>query len=272
MKDENQPLGRRRKLLDIRMISTITCAAFAFLMAVPVYALDVAVIVYDGVLTSDITAPLEVFGNAASKPWPQKIKVEAVAADGDLDVLTEEGLKLKADRLLAEAPRYDVIIVPSSYDMDAVLGNRALIDFIREQSKTVDWMASNCSGALVLAEAGVLDGKRATTWAGGEDSFQKQYPGVLVQHDVNVVIDEGVLTSNGSIVSYEAAIALLAKVTSAEFAAEVANDLQFTRVANADLPPRLHWKLAASVASVAFVFGAFITALISLMCTRSRKR
>src|SRR3546814_8609455 len=69
-----------------------------------------------------------------------------------LDIVTEEGIKLKADRLLAEAPRYDVVIVPSSYDMDGVLGNRALIDFIRDQSKTADWMASNCSGALVLAD------------------------------------------------------------------------------------------------------------------------
>jgi len=43
-------------------------------------SIDVAVIVYDGVLTSDITAPLEVFGNAARKPWLQKINVEAVAA------------------------------------------------------------------------------------------------------------------------------------------------------------------------------------------------
>ena len=102
-------------------------------------SIDVAVIVYDGVLTSDITAPLEVFGNAARKPWLHKINVEAVAADGDLDILTEEGIKLKADRLLAEAPRYDAVIVPSRYGMDAVLGNRALIDFIRDQSKTADW-------------------------------------------------------------------------------------------------------------------------------------
>ncbi|WP_198140891.1 DJ-1/PfpI family protein [Nitrosospira sp. NpAV] len=272
------------KALDmkIRAIITATYAAPAFAMMALVFAavpakagdnsINVAVIVYDGVLTSDITAPLEVFGNAAKKPWLQKINVETVAADGDLDILTEEGIKLKADRLLAEAPSYDVIIVPSRYDMDTVLGNRALIDFIRNQSKTADWMASNCSGALVLAEAGVLDGKRATTWAGGEASFQKNYPNVLVQHDINLVIDDGVLTSNGSVVSYEAAIALLAKLTSDELAAEVANDLQFKRVANAVLPPRLHWKLASVIAAAAFLFGAFVAGLTFLIRTKRTKR
>src|SRR3546814_6960771 len=84
---------------------------------------------------------------------------------------------------------------------------------------------------------------------------------MLVQHDVNVVIDDGVLTSNGSIVSYEAAITLLAMLTSDELAAEVANDLQFKRVANAVLPARLHWKLASVTAAAAFVFGAFVAGL-----------
>ena len=156
--------------------------------------------------------------------------------------------------------------------MDTVLGNRALIDFIRDQSTTAHWMASNCSGALVLAEAGVLNGKRATTWAGGEASFQRKYPDVLVQHDINVVIDDGVLTSNGSVVSYEAAIDLLAKLTSDEFAAEVANDLQFKRVANAVLPPRLHWKLASVIAAAAFLFGAFVAGLTFLIRTKRTKR
>jgi transcriptional regulator GlxA family with amidase domain len=129
------------------------------------------------VLTSDITAPLEVFGKAARKPWLQKINVEAVAADGDLDILTEEGIKLKADRLLAEAPRYDAVIVPSRYGMDAVLGNRALIDFIRDQSKTAHRMARNCSGALVLAEAGVLDGKTGNDLGRRRSVVSKEVPG-----------------------------------------------------------------------------------------------
>src|SRR3546814_13518801 len=117
--------------------------------------------------------------------------------------------------------------------MEAVLSNRALSDFIRDQSKTVDWMASTCSGALVLAEAGVRDGKRATTWAGGEASFQTKYPDAFVQHDVNVVIDDGVLTSNGSIVSSEAAINSLAMIPSTELSLADPNDIPFNRVCTA---------------------------------------
>ena len=77
----------------IRTGACLCCLAMVALIfaAAPAKAgdnsIDVAVIVYDGVLTSDITARLEVFGNGARKPWLQKINVEAVAADGDLDIL-----------------------------------------------------------------------------------------------------------------------------------------------------------------------------------------
>jgi transcriptional regulator GlxA family with amidase domain len=216
--------------------------------------IDVAVVLFDGVLTSDVIAPLEVFGAAAAKPWPQRISVTAISASDALEVTTNEGLRLSADVRLRDAGDYDAVIVPSRYGMGAVLGNAALIDFIRRQPPSA-WMASNCSGALVLAEAGVLDGRRATTWAGGEAAFQRMYPAVLVQHDVNVVIDGRALTSNGSIVSYEAAIALLAELTSDVLAAEVAHDLQFGRVANATLPPRLDWRLAFIIACAALILG-----------------
>lgn len=223
-------------------------------------AIDVAVVLFDGVLSSDVTAPLEVFGAAAKKPWLPRISVTAISAGDALEVTTNEGLRLTADVLLRDAGDYDAVILPSRYGMNAVLGDAALIDFIRRQSRFA-WMASNCSGALLLAEAGVLDGKRATTWAGGEAAFQRKYPAVLVQHDVNVVIDGRVLTSNGSVVSYEAALALLEQLTSNVLTAEVAHDLQFERIANATLPPRLHWKLALAIAGAALILGMAVAAL-----------
>ena len=86
---------------------------------------------------------------------------------------------------------------------------------------------------MLLAEAGILDGKRATTWAGGEKKFARAYPKVKVQYDRNVVIDEGVITSNGGPVSYQSAFALLSKLSSQDFSNEISEKIQFNRLKNA---------------------------------------
>src|SRR6185295_10101188 len=98
---------------------------------------------------------------------------------------------------------------------------------------SASWMASNCAGAWLLAEGGVLDGKRATTWAGGEAKLAAAYPKVKVQVDRNVVVDDKVITSNGGVVSYQAALELLARISSRKFADEVAQSLQFPRLRGA---------------------------------------
>ncbi|MFT6221161.1 MAG: transcriptional regulator GlxA family with amidase domain [Candidatus Endobugula sp.] len=179
----------------------------------------IGVLVYDGVLTSDVTAPLEIFGVASKLSW----------------FSTEEGLKLGVDTSIDQVGKLDVLIVPSRYAMESLLSNQPLISFIRSQAKQVGWMSSNCSGALLLAEAGVLDGKKATTWAGGEADFQNRYPKVNVQHDQNLVIDSNILTSNGSVVSYHAALTLLKQMSSTSKAQEVADALQFSRISTLTL-------------------------------------
>jgi transcriptional regulator GlxA family with amidase domain len=108
--------------------------------------------------------------------------------------------------------KLDALIVPSAYDIDPFLENRDLVEFIKKQNQSTAWLASNCSGAFLLAEAGLLNGKRATTWAGGENDLLKAYPKVKVQFDQNFVTDGKLLTSNGGSVSYQAALELLAKL------------------------------------------------------------
>jgi transcriptional regulator GlxA family with amidase domain len=94
-------------------------------------------------------------------------------------------------------------------------------------------MASNCSGAFLLAQAGLLDGKKATTWAGGEKTLANAYPKIDVQYDQNIVVDEQVITSNGGPVSYQAAFALLAKLSSEKFSEEISQAIQFNRLERA---------------------------------------
>lgn len=190
----------------------------------------IGILVYDGVLTSDITAPAEVFGVATKQAWFTDYEVKMINVKRQPNIVTEEGLRIEVDSNIYEPQSLSALIVPSAYNMQPLLNNKALINFIRQQANTVEWVASNCSGSYLLAEANVLDGKEATTWYGGEDGFRKDYPAVLVQDDQNYVIDGNIITSNGSVVSYVAAIKLLSLMSSEKLAKEVFDTLQMGRL------------------------------------------
>ena len=196
----------------------------------------IGILVFEGFLTSDVTAPIEVFGAATKKSWFSSYEVILVSESTDKTVLSEEGLRVVADKTIYDDLELDVLIVPSAYDMDGFIKNKNLIEFIEEQGRNASWMASNCSGAFLLGEAGILDGKKATTWAGGEKGLSRAYPDIDVQYDKNVVIDEKVITSNGGPVSYQAAFELLARLSSEKFASEISEAIQFNRLRRAFSP------------------------------------
>ena len=188
---------------------------------------------FDGFLTSDVTAPIEVFGAATKTSWFSSYQVVVISATKNRQVVSEEGLTLVADTTIYDQLELDVLVVPSAYDMGPMLNNRDLIGFIRSHQQTATWLASNCSGAFLLGEAGVLDGKKATTWAGGEGDLLKAYPKIQVQFDQNVVVDSNVITSNGGPVSYQAAFELLGKLSSETFSNEISESIQFDRLKSA---------------------------------------
>ena len=192
----------------------------------------IGVLVFDGVLSSDVTSPLEVFGVASKLSWFSDYQVKTIAITKKDFITTEEGLKLGVDISIDQNPQVDVLIVPSRYEMKSLVNNKTLIEFIKNRAKTVEWIASNCSGSSLLAEANVLDNRKATTWAGGEKEFQTKYPAVKVQFDKNVVVDDNIITSNGSVVSYQAALTLLRLMTSPSKAQEVVETLQFSRLSS----------------------------------------
>ena len=82
----------------------------------------------------------------------------------------------------------------------------------------------------MLGNAGVLDGKQATTWFGGETSLQTQFPAIQVIHDKPVVVDKRRITANGGLVSYQASLVLLGQLTNAARAKEVYDSLNLGRL------------------------------------------
>tara|TARA_R110000772_G_scaffold143728_2_gene253271 strand:+ start:112 stop:813 length:702 start_codon:yes stop_codon:yes gene_type:complete len=215
------------------LIGNITLLISVALFSVPSFAAEkkIGVLVYDKVLSSDVTAPAEVFGVATRKSWFSDYEVILIGVDKDAPVITtEEGIRLTVDKTIYDNPKLDALIVTSSYVMDTLFENSDLTKFLKSQAKNVSWLASNCSGAFLYAHAGLLDGYTATTWAGGEKQLQREFPKINVIEDRNVVVDRNRISSNGGIPSYQAALVLLTQMSSERKAKEVFETIQLNRL------------------------------------------
>jgi transcriptional regulator GlxA family with amidase domain len=190
-------------------------------------SLRVGVVVFDGFLSGEVVAPLEVFTKATSEPSP-RFDVFIVGASVK-PVRSHEGLLVQPRVSFTSCPPLDILVVPSALDMDPALADQALLAFIKERGARARFVASHCAGAFLLGKAGLLDGRRATTYIGGAASLQKMFPKAHVEGDKHVVVDGNVVTTIGGAVSYEGSLALLERIAGPQTADRVADALYYFR-------------------------------------------
>lgn len=195
--------------------------------AVSAEPLRVGVVVFEGFLAGEVVAPVEVFAKASSQ-GPQRFEVLTVAPSGK-PVRSHEGVLIQPHVTFASSPPLDILVVPSSMDTKSLLADRALVAFIKERGARARYLASHCAGAFLLGKAGLLDGKRATTYIGGAEPLQKMFPKARVEGDKHVVVDGNLVTTIGGAVSYEGSLALLERVTGPATADRVADALYYFR-------------------------------------------
>lgn len=190
----------------------------------------IGIIVFDGVLTCEVIGPAEVFAIASKQEWFKGSRVLLIGVEPQPTICTEEGIQLAVNATIADELALDVLLVPGGNDVNHLLHHEKLNRFIQKQEETAEWVGSYCAGAFILGQAGVLDGKQATTWFGGETNLQTQFPAIQVVHDKPVVVDNRRITANGGLVSYRAALVLLGQLSSPNHAKEVYESLGMHRL------------------------------------------
>jgi AraC family transcriptional activator FtrA len=184
---------------------------------------NVAAVIDEGALTFDFAIPCEVFGLDRSDivdPWYEFMLVAA----GKRRIRTQTGFVVEATHGLAALARADTIIVPGWADPDIEPSpalKRALVAAHARGAR----VASVCTGAFVLAAAGLLDDRRATTHWMYADLLQQRYPRVRVDPNVLYVADDDVLTSAGTAAGIDLCLHLVATDHGVDAAAAVARRL-----------------------------------------------
>ncbi|MFE9931111.1 GlxA family transcriptional regulator [Streptomyces sp. NPDC005533] len=185
---------------------------------------NVLVVLYDGVQSLDVTGPVEVFAAVARFPGLPAYTIETVSPGG-APVRTGSGLTLVPDADLESARpgAGTTLLVPGGrYTGDF---EPRLTDWLRAHGGGAERLVSVCTGGLLLAEAGLLDGRRATTHWYVCEQMARDYPAVEVESDPIYVRDGPVATSAGVTAGIDLALALVEEDHGKDVALTIARHL-----------------------------------------------
>ncbi|MEM9262315.1 MAG: GlxA family transcriptional regulator [Pseudomonadota bacterium] len=184
----------------------------------------VAVILFDQVNAIDVAGPLEAFANAKTDKGDAAYSIVSWTFDTPR-VRTESGLNLLADAPVPEYPEADILLVPGGEGVRNERTLKKLAAWLNEHHKAFDRIASVCTGAYALAEAGLLDGRKVTThWAHAHD-LQTRYPKVRVQSDALFLRDGRFFSSGGVTAGIYLALDLIEDDHGGDVAMKVAREL-----------------------------------------------
>ena len=205
---------------------------------------DVVIVVFDGVKLLDAAGPAEVFSEA--NLFGASYRLTFVSVDGH-DVTTSIGTPLPVSARIADLTSADTVLVAGG---DSLVGRPIdceLVDAVRDVLPKTRRLASICTGSFILAKAGLLAGRRATTHWRHAGLLARAYPDVTVEPDAIFVHDGNVYTSAGVSAGIDLALALVEEDHGSELVRDVARSLvvflkraggqsQFSTMLEANLP------------------------------------
>ncbi len=186
----------------------------------------VAILLFNEVEVLDFAGPFEVFAVAGELHEPAPFRVYTVAA-GPGPICARNGLSVNPDYRLSDAPRADVLIVPGGIGTRALLGDTDLLDGIAAAARQAELVLSVCSGALLLARAGLLAGLRATTHHEGLDVLRELAPATEIVAGARYVDNGRVITAAGISAGIDASLHVVGRLCGEEVSARTATYMEY---------------------------------------------
>lgn len=192
----------------------------------------VGILVFPEVEVLDFCGPFEVFSvvrldedRRREEPSPYEVRLLARTLD---PVVATGGLKVLPDATLDAAGPLDILVVPGGWGTRALLRDDSLIAWIASHGPTTPLIASVCTGAVLLGQAGLLDGREATTHWRAIDWMRSLFPHVTVRDDLRVVDTGPIVTSAGISAGIDMALAIVARHHGDPVARATARHMEYT--------------------------------------------
>src|SRR5690606_2867699 len=193
--------------------------------------MDVGIYVFDDVEVLDVAGPFEVFATASRVHTRGKVPAEElftlhVIGERVRPVRARAGLTLTCTQSFESHPPLDVLVVPGG-EVTRELEQSDVIRWIAATARTTRVTASVCTGAFLLAKAGLLDGLRATTHWEDVRAFQEMFPGVQLMEGPRWVDEGPLVTSAGISAGIDMSLHLVARLGGEDLAASTARQMDY---------------------------------------------
>jgi transcriptional regulator GlxA family with amidase domain len=191
----------------------------------------VGILVFPDVEVLDFCGPFEVFSvtrldEAARRETPSPFEVFLVAEQAG-PVVTTGGMKVTPDHTLASCPPLEILVVPGGWGTRQEIKNARLLAWIQARAGQVETLTSVCTGSMLLGQAGLLDGRHATTHWRSLPWMRESFPAVTVEEKLHVVEDGNVLTSAGISAGIDMALRVVARYHGEAVARNTARQMEY---------------------------------------------
>lgn len=183
---------------------------------------SVVFVVFDGMTLLDIAGPAEVFAEA--NRFGASYQVSMASVDGN-DVMTSVGTRLNSSTSISSVKAVDTAVISGGNDLVGRPIDPQLVAAVNDLRSRTRRMASICTGSFILAKAGILDGRRATTHWRQAGLLSRAYPQISVEPDAIFVRDGDIYTSAGVSAGIDLALALVEDDYGADLVRDVARSL-----------------------------------------------